>query len=64
MGEILTLLNAQKVDVRHMNTLEQNDKQTEMMVDLQVRDAKHLNTVCTLLKHQPKIISVEKESGA
>ena len=63
MGEVLTFLNAQKADVRHMNTLEQNDSETEMIVDLQVRNAKHLDTVCTLLKQQPKIISVKKESG-
>ena len=63
MGEILTFLNTQRVDVRHMNTLEQNDKETEMIVDLQVRDAGHLNEICRLLKKQDKILAVKKETG-
>ena len=63
MGKVLTLLNHEKVDVLHMNTLEQNDKSTEIMADIQVKNQRHLNNILNILKRQSEIISVNKESG-
>lgn len=63
MGQVLNILNQAKADVRHMNTLAQNDKATEMMADIQVKDQKHLDKILSLLKKQSKIISVKKETG-
>ena len=64
MGQILNLLSQEKVDVLHMNTLEQNDKFTEIMADIQVRNQNHLNRVLDTLKKQHKIISVDREKGS
>ena len=63
MGIVLDLLVKQKVEVIHMNTLAQNDKTTEIMADIQVKDIKHLNDVIEKMKKHPKIISVSKEHG-
>jgi GTP pyrophosphokinase len=63
MGVVLDLLVKQKVEVIHMNTLAQNDKTTEIMADIQVKDIKHLNDVIEKMKKHPKIISVSKEHG-
>ena len=63
MGLVLGILNKEKVDVLHMNTLAQNDKSTEMMVDIQVQNQRHLNRVLSILKNQSKIIFVNKETG-
>lgn len=63
MGVVLDLLVKQKVEVIHMNTLAQNDKTTEIMADIQVKDIKHLNNVIEKMKKHPKIISVSKEHG-
>lgn len=63
MGDVLNLLNREKADVLHMNTLAQNDKATEIMADIQVKDQKHLNKILDVLKRQSKIISAERESG-
>ena len=63
MGNILNLLNREKADVLHMNTLEQNDKSTEIVADIQVRNQRHLDKILDILKHQNKVISVTRESG-
>ena len=63
MGVVLDLLVKQKVEVIHMNTLAQNDKTTEIVADIQVKDIKHLNDVIEKMKKHPKIISVSKEHG-
>ena len=63
MGDVLNLLNREKADVLHMNTLAQNDKATEIMADIQVKDQRHLNKILAVLKRQSKIISAERESG-
>ena len=63
MGQVLKLLNQEKADVLHMNTLEQNDKQTEIMADIQVRNQNHLNNILNTLKKQSKIVSVNRENG-
>ena len=64
MGQILGVLNQEKADVLHMNTLAQNDDATEIMADIQVRHQRHLNHLIDVLKEHPKIISVNKESGS
>ena len=63
MGEVLNLLGREKASVSHMNTLAQNDKATEVMADIQVRDQRHLNKILNILEQQSKIISVDKETG-
>ena len=64
MGQVLNLLNREKADVLHMNTLEQNDSFTEIMADIQVRNPNHLNHILNTLKKQNKIISVDREKGS
>ena len=64
MGQVLGLLDKNKADVVHMNTLAQNDKSTEIMADIQVKNQKHLIHVLDELKHHPQVISVVKESGS
>ena len=46
-----------------MNTLAQNDKSTEMMVDIQVQNQRHLEQILAVLEGQSEIILVKKESG-
>ena len=63
MGKVLNILDKEKADVLHMNTLEQSDKSTEIMADIQVENYRHLNRILRVLSRQENIISVEKESG-
>ena len=63
MGRILNILNKEKADVLHMNTLAQDDKATEIMADIQIKDQKHLKKILNALKDRNEIISVKKESG-
>jgi len=63
MGQIIDLLNQQKVQIVHMNTMEQTDKTTEIMADIQVKDNDHLRQVLQSLRQNKKIIQVQKENG-
>ncbi len=64
MGQIISLLNKKKAQIVHMNTTDQNDKFTEIMADLQVKNARHLDLVIQALKAHSKIIQVQRETGS
>lgn len=64
MGKVLAILDNEKADVLHMNTLEQNDKSTEIMADIQVENQRHLNRILNILNKHENIISAQKENGS
>lgn len=63
MGEIISLLNKQKAQIVHMNTMDQTDKTTEIMADIQVKNNEHLYQVIEALRQHKKIIQIQRESG-
>lgn len=64
MGQIIALLNKEKVQIIRMTTMDQSDKLTEIMADIQVKNNNHLKQVIQKLLKHPKITSVQKESGS
>ena len=64
MGQIIALLNKEKVQIIRMTTMDQSDKHTEIMADIQVKNNNHLKQVIQKLLKHPKITSVQKESGS
>ena len=63
MTEIVGLLAKNKVQLHHLNTVDQSGKKTEIIADINVEDNDHLLDVLDHLRHHPKIISVFEIKG-